>query len=195
MTDRMKKARGTFWIWFTRANRSARVQAMFCLAVFFCLSLAASRPAFAICTTCGCVISEHQQTKQVIDEEHDKTKAHIEAEFKSLQEWFIEVMFKKWLLPDMQLQTEQMSASGKKEVGMLGIVRAWPGVAAGEGPRCIEVIGQDELPCGGPAHGGSTTRGELQDTQLRTFATDDGYQASGIGLAGGEPCQGLVKGL
>src|SRR5687768_16041004 len=56
---------------------------------------------------CGCVISQHLQTAQVITEENLANALHIEAEFNEWMAFLEDVMWEQYLEPAFEAMTDE----------------------------------------------------------------------------------------
>ena len=114
--------------------------ALLALGLLFALPAAASappgtippvltRPAAPTCACscpgcdCGCcVVSNHNATRALIDQEHFITRRHMTQEMTYHQRWWFTDFFDQHILPAQMMMSEQLTTVGMQQMEMVGAI-------------------------------------------------------------------------
>lgn len=89
------------------------------LAALLSLIIAAPQKAQAICVLCTDLMSENSDTRDLMNDEHDETREHFNAEFDSWEEWLENTFTPPWLEPLYDM-AEQMTTTMVYQVFAIG---------------------------------------------------------------------------
>ncbi len=96
------------------------IRTAFCTALLL-LTAGTLAPTRAACVTCAVVIPANQMTRQVMQQQHDETRAHFRAEFDSWENWLETTFLDAFMPPEYLVHlTEQLTVTMAYQVFAIG---------------------------------------------------------------------------
>lgn len=92
-------------------------------ALLFAALVLPGRVALAQCAnSCdsGCVISDHNATREFVSNQHFITRRHMTQEMTAHQRWWFTEFFNEYILPAQMMMAEQLVAVGIQQMEILG---------------------------------------------------------------------------